>query len=311
MQAVGVGFSYGERPILRNFSVEVSRGDRIGLIGPNGAGKTTLLRILLGELAPDSGTVKLGTRLAVATFDQLMGGLDPAKRVWESVADGLEKIEIDGKTRHVLSYLQDFLFPPDRARLGVDVLSGGERHRLLLARLFARPSNVLVLDEPTNDLDAETLDLLEELLIGYPGTVFLVSHDRVFLNNVVTSTIAFEGDGRVKEYAGGYDDYLRQRPPEPRASVPARPAAPPPVPPMSGPRKLGYKEQRELESLPARIEELEARQRELHEKMADPGWYRQGAEALSSSQAELDRLTRELENAYSRWEALDFGAGRA
>ncbi len=308
VQAVDVSFSYGERSILRNFSVEVSRGDRIGLIGPNGAGKTTLLRILLGDLAPSSGIVKLGTQLAVATFDQLMGGLDPAKRVWESVADGLEKIEIDGKTRHVLSYLQDFLFPPERARLGVDVLSGGERHRLLLARLFARPSNVLVLDEPTNDLDTETLDLLEELLIGYPGTVFLVSHDRAFLNNVVTSTIAFEGDGRVKEYAGGYDDYLRRRPAEPRASAPARPSPPPPAP---GPRKLSYNEQRELESLPARIEELEARQRELHGKMADPAWYRQGAEALSSSQAELDRLSRELENAYSRWEALDFGAGRA
>ncbi len=310
VQALDVSFAYGERVILRNFSAEISRGDRIGLIGPNGAGKTTLLKILLGELAPTSGAVKHGTQLAVAYFDQLMDRLDPAKKVWECVADGLEKLEIDGKTRHVLSYLQDFLFPPERARLGVDVLSGGERHRLLLARLFARPSNVLVLDEPTNDLDAETLDLLEELLVEYPGTVFLVSHDRSFLNHVVTGTFAFEGDGRVKEYVGGYDDYVRQRPRESRTSTPARAAAPAP-PPAPGPRKLSWKEERERESLPARIEALEARQRELHEKMADPGWFRQGAEVLSSSQAELDLLTRELANAYSRWEALEFGTGRA
>ncbi len=310
VQAVDVSFAYGDRVILRNFSAEISRGDRIGLIGPNGAGKTTLLKILLGELAPGSGAVKHGTQLAVAYFDQLMDRLDPAKKVWECVADGLEKLEIDGKTRHVLSYLQDFLFPPERARLGVDVLSGGERHRLLLARLFARPSNVLVLDEPTNDLDAETLDLLEELLVEYPGTVFLVSHDRSFLNHVVTGTFAFEGEGRVKEYVGGYDDYVRQRPRESRTSTPARAAVPAPAPPP-GPRKLSWKEERERESLPARIEELEARQRELHEKMADPAWFRQGAEALSSSQAELDRLSAELANAYSRWEALEFGTGRA
>jgi ABC transport system ATP-binding/permease protein len=312
VQAVDVSFSYGDRPILRNFSIEIGRGDRIGLIGPNGAGKTTLLRILLGELEPQAGTVRLGTQRAVAYFDQLRGQLDPSKKVWQAVADGLEKFEIDGQTRHVLSYLQDFLFPPERARLGVDVLSGGERNRLLLARLFARPSNVLVLDEPTNDLDAETLDLLEELLVDYPGTVFLVSHDRAFLNNVVTSTIAFEGDGRVREYAGGYDDYVRQRPAEARPAPEApsaRAAAAPPAP--SGPRKLSYKEQRELEGLPGAIEALEARRKELHAEMADPGYYRQGAERISSSQAELDRVEKDLAAAYVRWEALEFGPGPA
>ncbi len=311
VKAVDVSFSYGGCPIVRNFSAEISRGDRIGLIGPNGAGKTTLLRILLGDLAPGSGTVTLGTQLAVATFDQLLGGLDRTKRVWECVADGLEKLEIDGKTRHVLSYLQDFLFPPERSRLGVDVLSGGERHRLLLARLFARPSNVLVLDEPTNDLDTETLDLLEELLVDYPGTVLLVSHDRAFLNNVVTSTFVFEGEGRVKEYVGGYDDYIRQRPRELPVPTPARPAAPPPAATPAGPRKLSNNERRELESLPARIEQLEARQRELHEEMAGPAWYRQGAEALGAAQAELDRLSGDLKDSYLRWEALEFGPGGA
>jgi ABC transport system ATP-binding/permease protein len=306
VKAVDVSFSYGERPILRNFSVEIGRGDRIGLIGPNGAGKTTLLRILLGELAPDTGRIELGTRREVGYFDQLLTRLDPAKSVWESVADGLEKFEVNGQPRHVLSYLGDFLFPPDRARLGVGVLSGGERNRLLLARMFAKPSNVLVLDEPTNDLDTETLELLEELLIDYPGTVFLVSHDRAFLNNVVTSVIAFEGDGAVKEYVGGYDDYVRQRAPAAKA-VPtpsARPAAPPPAP--AGPRKLSYKEARELEALPGRIEALEARQKELHAMMADPGWYRQGGERISAFQAELDQVERDLAAAYARWEALTF-----
>jgi ATP-binding cassette subfamily F protein uup len=309
VQAVGVSFKRGDRTILRDVDVDVSRGDRVGLIGPNGAGKTTLLRVLLGELAPDSGTVRLGTNLSVAYFDQLLGRLDPAKKVWECVADGVEKIEVDGKTRHVLSYLGDFLFTPDRVRIGVDVLSGGERNRLLLARLFARPSNVLVLDEPTNDLDAETLELLEELLAEYSGTVFLVSHDRSFLNRVVTSTLAFEGDGRVKEYAGGYDDYVRQRPAAVRAAAPrlaaGPPAAAPPPPPPAGLRKLSWKESRELEGLPARIEGLEARQRELHAKMADPAWYRQEAAVLGAEKAELDRLERELAEAYARWEALE------
>jgi ATP-binding cassette subfamily F protein uup len=305
--AEGLRFSYGDRPILRDFSTEVGRGDRVGLIGPNGVGKTTLLRILLGELQPQAGTVKLGTQLVVAYFDQLRDRLDETKTVRESVAEGQENIEFNGRTRTVLSYLSDFLFPADRARLGVSVLSGGERNRLLLAKLFARPSNVLVLDEPTNDLDAETLELLEELLADYPGTVFLVSHDRSFLNNVVTSTIAFEGDGVVKEYAGGYDDYLRQRPtvapavvaPPPKAvQAPVSPAPP-------APRKLSFKERRELESLPQVIEDLEARQKELHQEMASPEYHRQGAVRISAARSELEAIERDLSLAYLRWGELD------
>ena len=307
VQAEGVSFSYGNRPILRGFSTEVYRGDRVGLIGPNGVGKTTLLRILLGDLQPQSGTVKLGTQLAIAYFDQLRAQLDEAKTVRESVADGQETIDVNGKSRHVLSYLQDFLFPADRARLGVGVLSGGERNRLLLARLFARPSNVLVLDEPTNDLDAETLELLEELLAEYSGTVFLVSHDRAFLNNVVTSTIAFEGEGVVKEYAGGYDDYLRQRPPvlpavvAPAAKISRAPALPAPA----TIRKLSFKERRELEALPRAIEDLETRQKALHLEMAAPDYHRQGAQRISAARSELVAIERDLAAAYSRWEELD------
>src|SRR5579859_1806348 len=237
VKAEHVDFSYGDRVILKDFSTEISRGDRIGLIGPNGAGKTTLLRVLLGELAPQSGTVTLGTKLEISYFDQLRRQLDDSQTVKESVSPGGDTIEVNGKTRHVLSYLGDFLFSPDRARMGVGMLSGGERNRLLLARLFTRPSNILVLDEPTNDLDQETLELLEEVLSDYSGTVFLVSHDRSFLNNVVTSTIAVEGNGRVREYAGGYDDYLRQRPaPAPSDSPPpARPLAAASAPAAAGP----------------------------------------------------------------------------
>ncbi len=306
VQAEGVTFSYGDRPILRDFSTEIYRGDRVGLIGPNGVGKTTLLRILLGELQPQSGTVKLGTQLAVAYFDQLRAQLDEVKTVRESVAEGQETIDVNGKSRHVLSYLGDFLFPADRARLGVGVLSGGERNRLLLAKLFARPSNVLVLDEPTNDLDAETLELLEELLADYPGTVFLVSHDRTFLNNVVTSTIAFEGEGVVKEYAGGYDDYLRQRPALPRAVVaPAAKVAKAPTASTPAARKLSFKERRELEALPQVIEDLETRQKELHGAMAAPDYHCQGAARISAARSELEAIERDLSLAYSRWGELD------
>jgi len=308
VKAEHVSFSYGDRAILRNFSTEVTRGDRVGLIGPNGAGKTTLLRILLGQLPPQSGTVQLGTQLEIAYFDQLRRQLDESKTVKESVGDGNESIVVNGNTRHILSYLGDFLFTPDRARMGVGMLSGGERNRLLLARLFTRPSNVLILDEPTNDLDQETLELLEEVLGEYSGTVFLVSHDRTFLNNVVTSTIAVEGNGNVREYAGGYDDYLRQRPapaaPSPVAAIkPTAPAVPPPAP--TGPRKLSFKEKRELEELPKKIEGLEARQQELHRQMADPGYHRQGAEKISAATAELERVVKDLDEAYARWGQLE------
>ena len=307
VKADHVDFSYGDRVILKDFSTEVTRGDRIGLIGPNGAGKTTLLRVLLGQLEPQSGTVRLGTKLEISYFDQLRHQLDDSKTVQESVADGGDTIDVNGKSRHILSYLGDFLFTPDRARMGVGMLSGGERNRLLLARMFTRPSNILVLDEPTNDLDQETLELLEEVLSEYSGTVFLVSHDRAFLNNVVTSTIVVEGDGRVREYAGGYDDYLRQRPapvkpasrPSGRSVVAARePAAP-------GPRKLSFKEKRELEELPERIERLEARQEELHRQMSDPGYHRLGADRINAAAVELDRILRDLEEAYSRWTSLE------
>ncbi|HZE99977.1 MAG TPA: ATP-binding cassette domain-containing protein [Planctomycetota bacterium] len=309
VKAEEVSFSYGDRVILKSFSTEIMRGDRIGLIGPNGAGKTTLLRILLGQLEPQSGTVKLGTQLAVSYFDQLRRELDETKTVKESVVDGNETVEVNGVSRHVLSYLEDFLFTPDRARMGVAMLSGGERNRLLLARMFTRPSNVLVLDEPTNDLDAETLDLLEEVLADYAGTVFLVSHDRTFLNNVVTSTIAVEGNGNVREYAGGYDDYLRQRPaspPPPPAAVPIRrAAATTSAPTAAGPRKLSFKEKRELEELPGRIEALEARQKELHQRMAEPGYHRQGADRINAAAAELEQVGRDLEQAYARWGTLE------
>ena len=307
VQAKEISFSYGDQLIVSNFSTEIWRKDRIGLIGPNGVGKTTLLRILMGQLEPSSGTVKLGTQLAVAYFDQLRQQLDETKTVQECVADGQDTIEFNGRTRHVLGYLQNFLFPPDRARMGVDVLSGGERNRLLLARLFARPSNVLVLDEPTNDLDTETLELLEELLADYAGTVFLVSHDRSFLNNVVTSTIAFEGNGKIKEYAGGYDDYLRQHQAARRAATSNRSKAVLPASPSdpSAPRKLTFKEQRELESLPQAIEELETRQNGLHQKMADPGYHRQSAYQIKDARDELELIGQELLAAYSRWEALE------
>jgi ATP-binding cassette subfamily F protein uup len=307
VKAEHAGFAYGDRVILKDFSVEIMRGDRIGLIGPNGAGKTTLLRLLLGELAPQSGTIQTGTQLEISYFDQLRLQLDETKTVKESVAPNGDTINVNGVSRHVVSYLGDFLFTADRARMGVGMLSGGERNRLLLAKMFTRPSNVLVLDEPTNDLDAETLDLLEEVLADYGGTVFLVSHDRTFLNNVVTSTIAVEGNGNVREYAGGYDDYLRQRPAPaaPPAPAPGRSTAPAAAPVAAGPRKLSFKEKRELEELPGRIEALEARQQDLHRQMAEPGYHRQGAERINAATAELEKVGRDLEEAYRRWALLE------
>jgi ATP-binding cassette subfamily F protein uup len=283
------------------------RGDKIGIIGPNGCGKTTLLNLMLGKLEPQQGRLHIGTKLDVAYFDQLRAQLDPEKSVQDNVADGADKITVAGVTRHVISYLQDFLFSPERARTPVKALSGGERNRLLLARIFTRPSNVLVLDEPTNDLDVDTLELLESLLIDYAGTILLVSHDREFINNVVTSTLVFEGQGRVAEYVGGYDDWLRQRQTEkvvdekPRVTNTAtRPAA------VTGkPRKLGYKEQRELEQLPARIEELETEQAALHEKMASPDFYQQAAEQIALTSERLSQLDAELTEAYARWEKLE------
>ncbi|MBI5519814.1 MAG: ATP-binding cassette domain-containing protein [Desulfovibrio sp.] len=313
-------------PVFKDLSLTVMRGDKLGLIGPNGAGKTTLIQTLLGRLAPTGGSVRLGTNLEVAYFDQHREELDPDKSVRESVAEGSDQVTIGGRTRHVMGYLKDFLFSSDRANSPVRVLSGGERNRLLLARLFTRPSNVLVMDEPTNDLDAETLELLEDRLVEYPGTLILVSHDRAFLNNVVTSTLAFEGHGVVREYVGGFDDWLRQRPepakpdaaetPKDRPARRESEASAPSTPSTSGapgrPRKLSFKEQRELETLtaelealPARLESLEAQVAASSERLADPELYKGPPEAITSAKDALAALEAELEQAFARWEAAE------
>jgi ABC transport system ATP-binding/permease protein len=315
VEAEHVSLSYGPEPLIADFSARILRSDRIGLIGPNGAGKTTLLRLLLGELKPDSGRIRHGTRLAVAYFDQQRAALELEQSVLDNVAHGRESISLNGRSRHVISYLGDFLFPPERTRIPVKALSGGERNRLLLARLFSQPANVLVLDEPTNDLDLETLELLEELLVEYPGTLLLVSHDRAFLDNVVTSTLVFEGQGRVAEYVGGYGDWLRQRP-APQAGAPAPAVGPAPAPTPTKPtpqgvaRKLGFNEQRELAQLPARIEALEAEQADLHGAVADSDFYRQEPAAITATLERLEALQAELEKAYERWAELEERGGR-
>jgi ATP-binding cassette subfamily F protein uup len=307
IEADHLSFAWQGAPLVRDFSMRIRRGDRIGLIGPNGVGKTTLLKLLLGEVAPSAGRVRLGTRLEVAYFDQLREQLDPELTVAESIVAGGEYFEVAGERRHVLGYLQDFLFSPERARTPVGSLSGGERSRLLLARLFAKPANLLVLDEPTNDLDIETLELLEERLLEFSGTILLVSHDRAFVDNVVTSTLAFEGEGNVYEYVGGYSDWLRQR----RAPAAASAAEPGPKPvkvavqPAGIPAKLSGKERRELEALPAQIEALEQLQHELGEQVSEPAFYRRPAEEREPFEKRLAALPGELEAAYSRWASLD------
>jgi ABC transport system ATP-binding/permease protein len=303
VEAQDVTFGYGEAPVVRDFATTILRGDRVGIIGPNGAGKTTLLKLLFGELAPQVGKVRLGTNLQVLYFDQLREQLDPDKTVQQNLSGDQDTVLIGGQSRHVIGYLQDFLFTPDRARTPVRILSGGERSRLLLARLFTREANVLVLDEPTNDLDMETLDLLEELLADFGGTVFVVSHDRDFLNRVVTSTLVFEGEGRVEEYVGGYDDWLRQRP-EPLALEEPPKAAKEKLP-KERPRKLTFKERQELSELPRRIEALEAEQGQLHGTMADPDFYREAGEKITAAKARLEALEGELEVAYARWGELE------
>ena len=308
IEATGVSHTYNGTDVIRDLSTTIIRGDKIGIIGPNGSGKTTLLKILLGELKPRKGTVKHGTNIEVAYLDQHRAQLDDAKTVQDNVANGSDHVTINGIRRHVIGYLQDFLFAPARARSPVKVLSGGERNRLLLAKLFTQPSNVLVLDEPTNDLDIETLDLLEELLMDYPGTVLLVSHDRAFINDVVTSTLVFEGDGRVNEYVGGYDDWLRQstRKNETTA-VPAKAVEKKiaPGPQKEKPRKLSFKEQKEIETLPQRIEELDAEQQQIIAAMADPAFYRSSGDKVSATRARLDALEKELAEAYQRWDELE------
>jgi len=311
----------GDKTVVRDFSCRIQRGDKIGLIGPNGSGKTTLLRLILGELAPDAGQVRMGSRIEVAYFDQFRARLDPEAALADVISPGSDFVEIGGSKKHVIGYLEDFLFAPQRARSPVKSLSGGERNRLLLARLFARPANVLVLDEPTNDLDIDTLELLEALLQDFDGTVFLVSHDRAFLDNVVTQTIASAGDGCWKEYVGGYSDWLRQRQP-PGAGLAAGAKAPAGSPrgggvaatpgplaaaglPSAARQKLSYKEQKELQQLPERIAALEAEQAMLQARLADPAFYREPVELQRQAQERLAMLDSEIDAALVRWEALE------
>ncbi|HAW25226.1 MAG TPA: ABC transporter ATP-binding protein, partial [Pseudomonas sp.] len=307
----------GGEPLIRDFSMVLQRGDRIGLLGANGTGKTTLLKLLLGDLQPTSGTVEAGTKLEVAYFDQLRHQLELEKTVVDNVAEGRDFITIDGQNRHVLSYLGDFLFSPQRARTPVKALSGGERARLLLAKLFSKPANLLVLDEPTNDLDVETLELLEEVLLGFQGTVLMVSHDRAFLDNVVTSTLVFEGNGVVREYVGGYQDWLRQggsvkllgvgeaKDGKESKSEATTAAAPRPAEPVPAKKKLSYKVQRELEALPGKIDAAEKSIAGLQEEMAQPTFYQQSAERSGETIAKLEAMQRELDELLERWAELE------
>jgi ATP-binding cassette subfamily F protein uup len=320
-----VAQAFGSKVILRDASTVILRGDKIGIIGPNGSGKSTLLKILLGELTPDSGTVEQGTQLQIAYFDQHRSQLDESRNAIENVAGGADFVEINGSRKHIIGYLQNFLFSPERARAPITRLSGGERNRLLLARLFAQPSNLLVMDEPTNDLDVETLELLEELLLDYKGTLLLVSHDRDFLDNVVTSTLALEGDGQLGEYVGGYSDWLRQRPSTRHPGASRDPAFKQPLDtqaqrPQMDPglrgndeqktipaakKKLSFKDQRELELLPAKIEQLETDIASRSAAMQDAAFYKQDAASQQRANTELAAQQAELEAAFARWEALD------
>ena len=307
IEATDAAFSHGDLEIVKGFSILISRGDRIGIIGPNGSGKTTLLKLLLGDHVPSHGLVRHGTKLEVIYFDQLREQIDEDKTVVENVGEGLEMLMINGKRRHIHGYLEDFLFTPERARLPARNLSGGERNRLMLARLFKRPSNVMVLDEPTNDLDAESIDLLEELISEYSGTLLMVSHDRAFLNNLVTSTLVLEGNARVKEYDGGYDDYIRQL----RAAEAAQPKADKRQraararPDTDKPTKLSFKEGQEADALLEEIADLEAEQERLHHGMADPGFFSQEGEAIANATRRLKDIETLLPLRYARWEELE------
>lgn len=305
-----VNMQYAGKPLLQDFSMTVQRGDRIGLIGANGSGKSTLLRIILGQLEPDAGEVKLGTKMDVAYFDQLRGQLDQEKSVIDNVSGGRESVDINGRQRHIISYLQDFLFSPERARTPVKALSGGECNRLLLARLFSQPANVLVLDEPTNDLDIETLELLEEILLAFEGTILLVSHDRRFLDNVVTSSVVFEGDAQVREYVGGYKDWLRQRPqPVHQAQAEAKPAEEKQKaaekPRRKSSNKLSYKLQRELDSLPEQLEEAEAELEKLQAETSAPDFYSRDHEDVAKVLEVLHQQEQRLETLMERWVELE------
>jgi ATP-binding cassette subfamily F protein uup len=310
LEVKSLSFNYDEKPLVKNFSTIIGRGYKIGIIGPNGCGKTTLVNLLLGKLKPQSGTVRQGSNLQIVYFDQMRGQLDPEKSVCENVLSNGDMVTVDGRTQHIITYLKDFLFTPERSKSPVSQLSGGERNRLLLARLFTKPANVLVFDEPTNDLDAETLELLEELLVNFKGTVLLISHDRAFLNNIVSSTFVFEGQGRVKEYIGGYDDWLLQKQKQDHDPEVNN------IPKTDKKKiyqeekkdrqkkKLSYKETQELKELPASIEAMEEQQKEINSKMADPGIYRI-KEEITGLEEELKRIEARLQAAYARWEYLE------
>ena len=337
-EAAHVSHAFGESRVIADFSARIMRGDRIGIIGPNGCGKTTLIKLLVGELEPTAGEIRRGTSLLPAYFDQQREQLNPAASIMDNVTGGSgDTVILDGRPRHVSGYLRDFLFPPERLHAPVSMLSGGERNRLLLARLFAQPSNLLIMDEPTNDLDADTLELLEEMVANYAGTLLLVSHDRAFLDNVVTSTLVFEGGGEVNEYVGGYSDWLRQRkvgspskarsrtaapdvaaasgaPAAPGSATPgpsvapvlaASAPAPAPAPAQSKPRRLSYNEQRELAAMPEKIHRLEAEQLELQAAIADPALFQVNDTRGAAALQRLESLAAELESAYARWEALE------
>ena len=317
IEAESVSYAFGDRPVVRDFSATIQRGDKVGIIGPNGSGKTTLLRLLIGELIPQQGEIRHGTNLEIAYFDQLRTQLDETKSVLENVGQGRDTITINGKARNLIGYLEDFLFTRDRVQAPISALSGGERNRLLLARLFAQPANVLVLDEPTNDLDLETLEVLEDLLLDYSGTLLLVSHDRAFLNNLVTSTLILDDSGRVSEFVGGYDDWQKQRE-QTAASVPQpiKPAAIPKaesvIEAVFAPRKLTYKEQRALEAqqrelaeLPHMIETLEAEQHRLSAAMTAPAFYQRDRSEIAQAVQQLKDLEEQLAAAYRRWEELE------
>ena len=312
IEAKEISFGFEAKPIFEDFSTAIMRGDKVGIIGPNGVGKSTLLKTLLGEFEPTSGKIKRGTNLQIAYFDQLRQQLDPEETVEENIGQGNDSVVISGTKKHVLGYLQDFLFEPQRARTQIKFLSGGEQNRILLARLFAQPANVIVLDEPTNDLDAETLELLEEKLVEFNGTILLVSHDRAFLNNVVTNSIVFE-EGRLKEYVGGYDDWQRQiADRESNANEQVNHAKSSDLETTSKrksktekPRRLSYNEKRELEGLPGKIDQLETNIGQIHRLMAEPEFYQQPGEVIAQQQEQLKTLESDLQQAYQRWEALE------
>ncbi|MFN8433593.1 MAG: ATP-binding cassette domain-containing protein [Anaerolineales bacterium] len=309
IETENISYAYGEKTIIRNFTTTIQRGDKIGIVGANGSGKTTLLKLLMAQLQPQTGEVRHGTNLEIVYFDQLRTQLDESKSVLDNVGQGRDTVTINGRTRNLMGYLEDFLFTRDRVRAPITALSGGERNRLLLARLFAMPANLLILDEPTNDLDIETLEILEDLLLDYEGTLLLVSHDRAFLNNIVTSTLILNGSGDVKEFIGGYEDWKKQLDEAPASKANTKPAqsiqTESKADSKPAARKLSYNEKRELEELPKRIENLESEQREINQKMEDPSFYQQEGAIITQAVERLEQIQKELSQAYERWGELD------